>query len=318
MSNSSKIFDALNYGSAGVGVTAMVSSVILNQEIKPNHLYLYLLTGFVTFIIALYSTVNTEKKDPTDQNAISKNVIKSISNVAGIASAGYVLVYWSSYQSFLLSIVVLAIILVSVATTFVKKPENIVQSFGKIGVTLLFIVVVSGGIVSIWNVVTNNPQTLEVKVSPSEAYPSFQDPNLLTVRSSQNLVTTLDICSYNANALHFQLNATTSTPLLTAFLDNRTDEPVKDPLLIDSQDVYHTLRLESSPQITAGPYQVFLNYSYQDIYGKSFSGFKTLDVYVGQQLESVADTYLIPSVVGVFIMIVIVIAATILTRRRKP
>jgi hypothetical protein len=158
-----------------------------------------------------------------------------------------------------------------------------------------------------------------VQVSSLEAYPNFQDPILMDHPSSQNLIFTLSVCSKNANAHNFQLTATSSTPLLTAYLDNdREDWTVQNLLLIDNQDVNHTLRIESSPQITAGTYQVFLNYSYQDNSLKSYSGFKTLTVNVGQVLPGgpTSDYLLIPVAVVVVVITAIAMAVILLRRKR--
>jgi hypothetical protein len=140
MSNSSKTFDVLNYGSAGVGVSAMVSSLTLNQEINLKFLALYLLIGLATFVIALISTVNTKKKDlKTD-----KGLGKAVGNVVGIAATGYVLVYWASYQSFWASITVEAILLICVVSAFLVKHDDIGKKFGKLSVVFLLVLFFAG------------------------------------------------------------------------------------------------------------------------------------------------------------------------------
>jgi hypothetical protein len=113
-----------------------------------------------------------------------------------------------------------------------------------------------------------------VLVSPSEKFVA------LSQAATKNL--TLSITSVYSSAWNFRLTAQTYE-LLAVYLDGREGGALEIPFLERGRESVKLLRIQSSPQIANGTYNVTLNFEYRDYFWRFYKGSTSLQVIVGAQ-----------------------------------
>jgi len=275
-------------------VGLMLDSLVLDPEISLSpYFWTILVFGSVTFVISLGRFL--EKKHEWEGG---------VWHIAGICLAGFALVSWARYDSFLTSFLMEAIIIAIIGGAFFLCRKRLAGAYGKhrrVAYLGLFLCV----LLPLTAILPHAGERPLLIVSPSPKFITIPEAGM-----TQNINVTLT--SVYANAWNIRLTAE-SYRLLAVYLDSREKGPVEIPFLEHGRELIKTLRVETSPQIENGAYSVTLNFEYKDALGQIHTGSSSVEVIVGPTPAPMMPAFLL---LPLLIMIVAGIGLTWYVRRR--
>ena len=240
----------------------MLANLILDPEISLNPYFLTLLIGGVaTFVISLGRFV--EKKHSWR---------KGVWHVAGICLAGFVLVSWARYSSVLTSIMAEILIIAVVGIVFLLTRKALTAKYGKYR-RLAYVGLVLGALLPVAPILQHLAETPVLVVSPSPKFVQLPQAGM-----GQNI--NVSVASVYASAWDIRLTAE-SSDLLAVYIDSREKGPIEIPPLERGRELPYVLRVETSPRISNGTYNVTLNFQYKDAIGKTYADSTNVEVSVG-------------------------------------
>jgi len=240
----------------------MLANLILDPEISLNPYFLTLLIGGVaTFVISLGRFI--EKKHSWR---------KGVWHITGICLAGFVLVSWARYRSAFTSVMMGMLIISVIGIVFLLRRKAIVKKYRRYRALVYLGLVLS----AIFPLTTTLPYLEEKPVLVVSPAPKFiQVPE---AGMGQNISVT--VASVYASAWDIKLTAE-SPELLAVYLDSREKGPIEIPFLERDRERPLMLRVETSPRISNGTYNVALNFQYKDSIGKTYVDSTNVEVSVG-------------------------------------
>jgi len=242
----------------------MLVSLVLPPEISINpYFWLVLLGGCVTFAICLIRFLGRKH-----------GRANGVWQVAGVCAAGFVLVSWAMYLSFLASTLMEAVVAVLILCGCYLSRAIVRKNYGKRR-RLVYLGLFLCALFPLTSILSHVGETPVVVVSPSEKFVA-----LSRVDTTKNI--TVSITSVYSSAWNFRLTAQ-SSELLAVYLDGREEGAVEIPFLERGRESIKFLRIQASPLITNGTYNVTLNFQYQDYLWKVYNGSTGLQVAVGTQ-----------------------------------
>lgn len=198
---------------------------------------------------------------------------KGIWHFASIGLAGFVLVYWGRYDSFLTGIKMEVLIIVAIASTLLWRREVLAAWYEKsrIAVYLMLILCALFPVTAIGFHVAETPV---VTVSPSPKFVVLPRAGM-----GQNINVSV-VCSH-ACAWDIRLTVS-SSDLLAVYLDSRERGPIEIPYLEPNRGLPLVLRVDTSPRIPTGIHNVALSYQYKDAFGRAYAGTANVEIIVGE------------------------------------
>jgi len=241
-------------------VSIMLENLIQDPRISLSpYFYILLLGGFVTFAISLGRFIGKKR-----------GWVKTIWDVTGIALAGFVLVSWARYDSILASIIMEILMVTAIGITCLSMQKAKAKRYTRHSIVYLGLVIaVLFPLIAILPHVTDIPM---VVVSPS--------PKFVLLSKAETRYSNVSVASVYASAWDVRLTAE-SPNLLAVYLNGREKGPVEIPYLERGREVSLPLRVETSPQIPAGDYNVTLSFRYKDAFGKTYDGSTNVLIIVG-------------------------------------
>lgn len=278
-------------------VGIMLELLILDPKISLSPYFLIILVGgFVIFLISLGLFI--KKKH---------GWAKGVWNVAGICLAGFVLVSWARYSSALASIMMGILIIAVIVVAFFWTRKALTAKYGRYK-ALVYLGLVLSAILPLTAILPHLAETPVLVVSPS---PKF----VMLPQAGMGQSINVSVASVYSSAWDIQLTAQSeSSDLLAVFLDGREKGPVEIPFLERGRELPLVLRVETSPRIPRGTYNIALDFQYKDAIGKTYAGSTNVEVNVGIEISYISLT----------ITMILVVTAVVLTTffymrlKRKP
>jgi len=244
------------------GAGVMLAALILDPEMSISpYFWTILLGGLVVLTLSLYSFLSRRR-----------GWLAGIWQVAGVSVAGYVLVSWAMYSSFQSGVIMQAMVIVLTFIAGTMSRTKIRRFYGKrrrlVHLALLVCV-----LFPLTAVVPRVGATPTVVVSPSEKFVTLS-------RSGMTANIMVTVKSVYSSAWDFRMSAN-ATNLLAVYLDDMERGPVEIPFLDTSRQSIVFVRIESSPLIKNGTYEVSLDYTYKDAFENIHLGSTSLQVFVG-------------------------------------
>ncbi|MGA8856940.1 MAG: CFI-box-CTERM domain-containing protein [Candidatus Bathyarchaeia archaeon] len=244
------------------GVGAMLAALILDPEMSINpYFWTILLGGLVILTLSLYSFLSRKR-----------GWLAGIWQVAGVSVAGYVLVSWAMYSSFPSGVMMQALVITLISIAGAMSGTKIRRFYGKrrrlVHLALLICV-----LFPLTAIVPRVGATPTVIVSPSEKFVTLR-------RSGMTTDITVTVKSVYSSVWDFRMSAD-ATNLLAVYLDGVERGPTEIPFLDTGRQSIVSVRIESSPLIKNGTYEVDLNYTYKDAFQNAHLGSTGLQVLVG-------------------------------------
>lgn len=251
---------------AAGGLTLPASTLLTNLVLEPTvsldvSFYVILGIGFVFFTISLGSFF--AKKHDFKQAAW---------HIASMSFAGLVFVSWARYQSLLVSIIAALIILAAIAFAAVSRRGEIASNYSK-NKTLVYVGLFLAVLLPFAPILQNIGHRPELVLTPSTKFMYIYPPG------SEETVT-VSIASAYANVWDIALTAEPSTTSIAAYLDGKEGGPVEIPFLERSRDTSCELKIETSPELELGNYNITLDASYKDGVGKTYQESTLIEVFV--------------------------------------
>jgi hypothetical protein len=224
-------------------------------------------TGFWAFLVFtaavfLFSLVMiSERKRP---------LWKIFYHVLGISIVGFALVCWARYLSALASIVAEASIAVAVVLVF-RFRKTVIARYGK-NRGLIYLGFAMIALLPSAAIIPHLTQTPTVVVSPS--------PKSVVLQPGTTRAIDLYVATAYSSAWHIELTAE-SSELLAVYLDHNEGGPLEIPFLEQGQELNQELRLQASPLIANGTYEVKVDIQYRDAAGETHRGSTNVQVVVG-------------------------------------
>jgi hypothetical protein len=278
-------------------ISLMLGSLIQDPQFSLDpYFWVVLVGGSVTFAISLYRFL--EKKH---------GWVTGVWNVAGVGLAGFVLVSWAGYDSFLTSIMIEAVVMVAIVIGFLLRRKALVEDYGRRNSRLVYLGLVLGALLPLAVILPHISETPVLKVSPSQ-YVSV-------LHGGMTESTNVAIASFYANV--WDIRVTTESPKgVAVYLDGTKDGPVEIPFLEHGRKYVGTIRLETSPMIQNGTYYVPLRFQYRDALGHIYQGSEGISVYVGYESPTSSPPISGFTVESVILGVIIALFVLFLRRRR--
>jgi len=262
----------------------MLANLILDPETSLNpYFWTLLLAGVVTFIISLGRFI--EKKHSWR---------KGVWHIAGTCLAGFVLVSWARYRSALTSVMMGLLIMSAIGIVFLLRRETLADKYGRHR-ALVYLGLVLCAVLPLVAIVPNLTERPVLVVSPSPKFVQLPEPGM-----RQNI--NVSVATVYANAWDIRLTAESSN-LLAVYIDSREKGPIEIPFLERGRELPLVLKVETSPRISPGIYDVALNFEYKDAMGNTYADSTSVEVTVG-------EVFLAPS--SSLLFVVVVIAAVLI------
>ena len=242
-------------------VAIMLEFLILNPRISLSPYFVPILVGgIVVFLISLGRFV--EKKH---------GWIECVYQIAAVCIAGFVLVSWARYRSSLISIMmgIVIIAIIAIALFFGRKTIKKYRRYR----ALVYLGLVLSALLPLTAILPYPDETPLLVVSPAPKF--IQVPE---AGEGENISVT--VASVYSSAWDIKLTAE-SPELLVVYLDSREKGPVEIPFLERDREFPLVLRVETSPRISNGTYNVTLNFQYKDAIGKTYADSTNVEVSVG-------------------------------------
>jgi len=269
-------------------ISLMLGSLIQDPQFSLNpYFWVVLVGGSITFAISLGRFL--EKKH---------RWVRGIWHVAGIGLAGFVLVSWARYDSFLTSMMIEAVIMVAIVIGFLLRRRALDKNYGRRNSRLIYLGLVLGALLPLAAILPHVSETPVLKVSPS-SYVSMPHGGMT---ESMNVT----IASFYGNVWDIRVTAE-SPEWVAVYLDGTKDGPIEIPFLEHGRKYVGTIRLETSPRIQNGTYNVLLRFQYRDATRHIYHGSEDISVYVGPQLLLLQSSVLFLGVLSAVILILIII-----------
>jgi hypothetical protein len=268
---------------AAGGLTAPASTMLTNLVLEPTvsldiSFWVILGIGFVFFTLSLGSLF-AEKHD----------FKQAAWHIASMSFAGFVFVSWARYQSLLVSGIAALVILATIVfgTIFSKKKIASFYSKNKI---LVYGGLILAVILPLAPVVQNigRPPELVITASPKFIY--------MTDGSEKTINVTI-FAAY-ANVWDIAVTSEPSTTSIAAYLDDKEGGPIEIPFLERSHNITCKFKIEVSPELEVGPYNLTLNSIYTDGIGNSYQKSNLLEINIYDNSTSpspLTDNYVIAS-----------------------
>lgn len=286
-------------------ISVMLASFVQNPQFSLDPYYwVVLIGGSVTFVISLGRFL--EKKH---------SWVRGIWHVAGIGLAGLVLVSWARYESFLTGIMIEAVVIAAIVIGFFLTRRALAEKYGK-NTRLVYLGLALGALLPLAAVLPQFSATPVLKISPYWSWVYTPHGGIMETMN-------VTIGSFYGNVWDIQVTAE-SPDEVAVYLGGIKDGPVVIPFLERGRKYVGTIRLETSPQIRNGTYNVLLRYQYRDATGHIYHGSENISVQVGgPPSEPIPPSYL-PSLLSSLLLGLMIILGLglviqrIVRRRKKP
>jgi len=237
---------------------------------------------------------------------------RTVWDVIGVLLAGFVLLSWSRYYSFSATLIADSFLMISMVLATTMRRRQIAKWYGGRWKTIIFVALILVAIVPLGAVTISTNGRPIVVVSPTQSYLSLHE------RESSNVP--VQVASVYSSAWNISVAVKSSGPL-AVYLNGIRNGPIEIPFLDRGANKTVFLRVETSPRITGGSYNVTLSFTYADSLGGRYSGSTNVEVDVCRVSEvcPVPAGNIIPGVVGIVAVLAVgLVLVLLLLGRRRP